>query len=314
MSLTDELLALFGKRVTRDACGLDARLHFFGSIPVNDGAVIPSPGADTDEQSQPVGGGATRAKVVALVSVNGGVGRSSLVTALSSGMQRQGESVLALDLDPQNALCHHLGLDSSVPGIGCASLQNTQWAQCRQAGFAGAQVIPFGDTDTQQQETLQGWLKREPDWLAQQLAGLRLGEHQTVIIDTPAGNNVYFHQALNLADGVLVIARADAASLATLDQLDSLLAPYLERERAPAVQFVINHLDENNAIQLDMVEAFKQRLGTVPLQVHGDTAISEAQACAADPLDVRTVSLAVDDIHDLSRVVKALGKRFQGAV
>ncbi|WP_411381537.1 cellulose biosynthesis protein BcsQ [Pseudomonas sp. MPB26] len=310
MSLTDELLALFGKRVTRDARGLDARLHFFGSVPVNDGAVFPPPSASTDEQSQPLEGAAVRAKVVALVSINGGVGRSSLVMALSSAMQRQGESVLALDLDPQNALCHHLGLDSSVPGIGRASLQNTQWAHCRQAGFAGAQVIPFGDTDTQQQETLQGWLKREPDWLAQQLAGLRLGEHQTVIIDTPAGNNVYFHQALNLADGVLVIARADAASLATLGQLDGLLAPYLERERAPAVHFVINHLDEGNAIQLEMVEAFKQRLGTVPLEVHGDTAISEAQACRADPLDVRAISLAVDDINYLSRVVKALKKRF----
>lgn len=309
MSLTDELLALFGKRVTRDARGLDARLHFFGSVPVNDGAVFAPPSASTNDQSQPLEGAAVRAKVVALVSVNGGVGRSSLVTALSSGMQRLGESVLVLDLDPQNALCHLLGLDPSVPGIGRASLQNMQWGQCRQAGFAGAQVIPFGDTDTQQQEALQGWLKREPDWLAQQLAGLRLGEHQTVIIDTPAGNNAYFHQALNLADGVLVIARADAASLATLDQLDGLLVPYLERERAPAVHFVINHLDEGNAIQLEMVEAFKQRLGTVPLEVHGDTAISEAQACRADPLDVRAISLVVDDINDLSRVVKALGKR-----
>lgn len=305
MSLTDELLALFGKRVTRDAHGLDARLHFFGSIPVEDGTA----GSSAGEQSQPVDGGATRAKVVALVSVNGGVGRSSLVTALSSGMQRLGESVLALDLDPQNALCHHLGLDSNTPGLGRASLQNMQWAQCRQAGFAGAQVIPFGDTDTQQQETLQGWLMREPDWLTQQLSGLRLGEHQTVIIDTPAGNNVYFHQAMNVADGVLVIARADAASLATLDQLDGLLAPYLERERAPAVHFLINHLDEGNAIQLEMVEAFKQRLGAVALQVRGDGAISEAQACSADPLDSRAVSLALDDLNELSRVVKALEKR-----
>ncbi|MGK9416066.1 cellulose biosynthesis protein BcsQ [Pseudomonas cedrina] len=307
MSLTDELLALFGKRVTRDAHGLDARLHFFGSVPLNDGAVS-LPSSSPDEQSQPVDGGATRAKVVALVSVNGGVGRSSLVMALSSSMQRQGESVLALDLDPQNALCHHLGLDSTVSGIGRASLQNAQWVRCLQAGFAGAQVIPFGDTDTQQQETLQGWLKREPDWLAQQLAGLRLGEHQTVIIDTPAGNNVYFHQALNLADGVLVIARADAASLATLDQLDGLLAPYLERERAPAVHFVINHLDEDNALQLALVEAFKQRLGTLPLQVHGDMAISEAQARGADPLDLHETSLAVEDINGLSRVVKAMEK------
>ena len=37
MSFTDELLVLFGKNVTRDAQGLNARLHCFGSISVDDG-------------------------------------------------------------------------------------------------------------------------------------------------------------------------------------------------------------------------------------------------------------------------------------
>lgn len=304
MSLTDELLVLFGKHVTRDARGLDARLHFFGSIPGDDGIA----GSSASEQSRLVDA-SVRAKVVALVSVNGGVGRSTLVSALSSGMQRLGESVVAVDLDPQNALRHHIGVGSSVPGIGRASLQNAQWEHIRQPGFAGCQVLPFGDTDAQQQENLQGWLKREPDWLARQLSGLGLGEHQTVLIDTPAGNNVYVHQALSVADAVLVIMRADAASLATVDRLVGLLTPYLEREHTPCVHFVINHLDDGDAIQLDMVEAFKQRLGTAPLEVHRDMAISEAQACSADPLDIRAISLAVDDINDLSRAVKALKKR-----
>ena len=136
-----------------------------------------------------------------------------------------------------------------------------------------------------------------------------LSARHTVIIDTPAGNNVYFHQALSVADVALVIAQADAASLGTLDQLDGLLAPHLEREHAPHVHFVLNQLDEDNAFSLDMVEAFKQRLGAKePLEVHRDMAISEALAFGTDPLDSQALTLAGDDINELCRLLIARRK------
>ena len=294
MSLSEELLTLFGKNVSHDANGINARMHFFGSVPANE---------NTHPQStHPV---ALRPKVVALVSINGGVGRSTLATALSSGLQRHGESVVALDLDPQNALHHHFGVSGTLPGVGRTSLQHGQWNPLQQLGFAGCQVITFGDIDIEQQENLERWLKHEPSWLAQRLAALGLSERQTVIIDTPAGNNVYFHQALSVADVVLVIAQADAACLGTLDHLDGLLAPHLEGERPPVVHVVVNQVDESNAFSLDMLEAFKQRLGKAPLEVHRDMAINEALAFAADPLDNATKRLAGDDINEICRVLKA---------
>ncbi|MGY2400154.1 cellulose biosynthesis protein BcsQ [Pseudomonas sp. SDO5271_S396] len=307
MSLTDDLYMLLGKNVTCDARGLNSRLHFFGSIPVDDGTPFSHQTVSANEHS--LGTATLRPKVVALVSVNGGVGRSTLVTALSSGLQRHGESVVALDLDPQNALRHHFGINPALPGIGRTSLQNAQWAQIRQPGFAGCQVMTFGDTDIQQQESLQRWLKQEPNWLAQHLSALDLSERHTVIIDTPAGNNVYLHQALSVADVVLVITQADAASLGTLDQLDVLLAPHLAGERSARVHFVINQLDEDNPFSLDMVEAFKQRLGREPLEVHRDPAISEALAFGTDPLDGQATSLVHDDINDLCRLLKAPKRR-----
>lgn len=296
MSLSEELLALFGKNVTHDAHGIDARMHFFGSVPADD---------NTHPLFQPTDAAALRPKVVALVSMNGGVGRSTLATALSSGLQRHGESVVALDLDPQNALHHHFGVSATLPGIGRTSLEHGQWGPLQQLGFAGCQVIAFGDIDIEQQENLERWLKHEPRWLAQRLSSLGLSERQTVIIDTPAGNNVYFHQALSVADVVLVIAQADAACLGTLDHLDVLLAPHLEGERPPVVHVVVNQVDERNAFSLDMVEVFKQRLGKAPLEVHRDMAINEALAFAADPLDSAAKRLAGDDINEICRLLKA---------
>ncbi|NVZ67909.1 cellulose biosynthesis protein BcsQ [Pseudomonas costantinii] len=296
MSLSDELLALFGKNVTHDAQGIDARMHFFGSVPGDEGAHPQSQSTDTV---------VLRPKVVALVSMNGGVGRSTLVTALSSGLQRHGESVVALDLDPQNALHRHFGVSSTLPGIGRTSLEHGQWSPLQQQGFAGCQVITFGDTDVQQQESLERWLKHEPIWLARRLSSLGLSEQHTVIIDTPAGNNAYFHQALSVADVVLVIVQADAACLGTLDPLDLLLAPHLEGERPPSVHVVVNQLDESNAFSLDMVDAFKLRLGKAPLEVHRDMAINEALAFAADPLDSVTKRMASDDLNEICLLLKA---------
>lgn len=294
MSLSEELLTLFGKNVSHDADGINARMHFFGSVPANENI-----------HPQSIHQIALRPKVVALVSINGGVGRSTLATALSSGLQRHGESVVALDLDPQNALHHHFGVSGTLPGVGRTSLEHGQWNPLQQLGFAGCQVITFGDIDIEQQENLERWLKHEPSWLAQRLAALGLSERQTVIIDTPAGNNVYFHQALSVADVVLVIAQADAACLGTLDHLDGLLAPHLEGERPPVVHVVVNQVDESSAFSLDMLEAFKQRLGKAPLEVHRDMAINEALAFAADPLDNATKRLAGDDINEICRVLKA---------
>jgi cellulose synthase operon protein YhjQ len=294
MSLSREILAWFGKEVTQDADGINARMHFFGSVP-----------EQSQQCLQPLITPVLRPKIVALVSSNGGVGRSTLVTALSSGLQRHGESVVALDLDPQNALHHHFGVSSTLPGIGRTSLEHGQWGPLQQLGFAGCQVITFGDINIQQQENLERWLKHEPDWLAQRLASLGLSERQTVIIDTPAGNNVYFHQALNVADVVLLIVQPDAACLGTLDHLDTLLAPYLEGQCPPTVHVVVNQVDESNAFSLDMVEAFKHRLGADPLEVHRDMAINEALAFATDPLDSVSKRLASDDINALCLLLKA---------
>lgn len=314
MSRTDDLFALFGNSVSRDSKGKNARLHFFGSIPFDDGtrvnredgSLVRPHGAHGNQpsaQAEPV---PLRATVVAVVSINGGVGRSTLVTALSSGLQRLGESVVAVDLDPQNALRQHFGVDHQRPGVGRSSLLNAPWAGALQTGFAGSQVIPFGDTDSRQKEGLQRWLTREPTWLAEHLSVMGLSEAHTVIIDTPAGNNVYLHQALNVADIVLVIAQPNAACLGTQDQLDALLAPYLERARPPRCHFVINQVDDQSAFNREMLEAFTLRRQADALAVvHDDALISQALAFATDPLDNVASSQAGADINELCRLLIA---------
>ncbi len=243
-------------------------------------------------------------KVVVVVSVKGGVGRSTLAAAIASGLQRQGSPALALDLDPQNALRHHLCLGLDIPGVGAASLLNENWDTLPERGFAGCRLVAFGSTDPEQQQSLNRWLGQDAEWLGNRLAELKLSGQDTVIIDVPAGNTVYLGQAMSVADAVLVVVQPDVASFSTLAQMDSLLAPWLEREKPPQRFYVINQLDGDHRFSLDMAEVFKTRLGAALLgTVHRDPAFSEAQAYGRDPLDPNVNSIGCQDVHALCRAL-----------
>lgn len=246
----------------------------------------------------------TAPHIVVVVSLKGGVGRSTLTAAIASGLQRQGHPALALDLDPQNALRHHLCLGLDIPGVGAASLQNETWEALPERGFAGCRLVTFGSTDAEQQNSLSRWLAQDNEWLGNRLAGLKLNGQDTVIIDVPAGNTPYLSQAMSVADAVLVVVQPDVASFGALAQMDGVLAPYLAREKPPKQFYVINQLDAAHRFSLDMTEVFKARLGDALLgTVQRDPTFSEAQAYGRDPLDPTVNSIGCQDIHALCRAL-----------
>ena len=248
---------------------------------------------------------ASAPKVVVVVSATGGVGRSTLVAALASGLQRQGHPALALDLDPQNALRYHLCQGADLPGIGAVSLLNQAWAALPRRGFAGCRLVAFGETDPVQQQSLTRWLGQDLEFLGKRLAGLGLNGHDTVVIDVPVGNTVYLNQAMSVADGVLVVVQPDVASFRGLTKMDEILAPYLESETPPQRFYVINQVDGAHGFSQDMTEVFKLRLGDAVLGVvHRDPAFVEAQAYGRDPLDPSVDSVGCQDVNALCRALR----------
>ncbi|WLH85155.1 cellulose biosynthesis protein BcsQ [Pseudomonas sp. FP2338] len=243
-------------------------------------------------------------KVVVVVSATGGVGRSTLAAALASGLQRQGYPALALELDPQNALRHHLCPGFNVPGLGATSLLNQTWQALPKRGFAGCQLVTFGETDAVQQQSLNRWLGQDQAFLAKRLAGLGLSRRDTVVIDVPAGNTVYLSQAMSVADVVLVVVQPDAASFRRLAKMDEVLAPYLAGEAPPLRFYVINQVDAGQSFSEDMAGVFKLRLGDAVLgTVQRDVSVSEAQAYGRDPFDPALNSGGSQDVSALCRAL-----------
>jgi cellulose synthase operon protein YhjQ len=242
-----------------------------------------------------------KAKVIAVVSSKGGVGKTTLSGALASALKRSGGQTLAVDLDPQNALCLHLGVSADQPGLIQANDNASTWRAIAHSGFARSQCLPYGVATEQQRRSLEQNMEADPYWLGRHLSAMGLGEHDTVIIDTPPGATPYLSQALEIADQVLIVALPDAASYTSLNQMDRLLAAYLQKDTPPQCHYVINQLDDGRAFSVDMSEVLKKRAGNQLLGVvHQDHFISEALAYERNPLAHTPSTRGCQEILDIA--------------
>ncbi|MCW8276058.1 cellulose synthase operon protein YhjQ [Pseudomonas sp. PCH199] len=248
----------------------------------------------------------TRAHVIALVSAKGGVGKSTLASALTTALRLEGGQTLAIELDPQNTLQHHLGAQADVAGMGSASLKGESWKSLLVAGSAGSLLLPYGSVTEDERRTLERYLENDRYWLAGQLASMDLGENDVVILDTPPGRTPYLEQVLTVADQVLVVATANAACFVTLDQMERLLEERVARGQAPLCNYVINQFDSSRLFCRDMHEVLKRRLGARLLGVVTlDHGIDEALAYGQNPLLEAESSQACQDMLALSDLLKA---------
>lgn len=241
------------------------------------------------------------AQVLAVISAKGGVGKTTLSAALASTVRLPGGRTVAIDLDPQNALRHHLAVSPDTAGMGNASLTGESWSSLLLPGSADTCVLPYGSLEQDERRALELFLENDPRWLVRQIARMGLGSQDVVVLDVPCGDARMLEQALNVATQILVVVTADAACYLTLDRLEDLLAPTLSSEQPPACGFVLNQFEASRAFSRDMAEVTARRLGDRLLGViHKDYALGEALAYGHNPLQAPGAAQGVQDLLALS--------------
>lgn len=220
---------------------------------------------------------------IGVVSMKGGVGKTSITANLATAMAKKlgPERVCVVDLDPQNALHWHFGLnETQTNGVCEESLQGNNWRNVTFASEYGVACLPYGAANEPDRETFESLLSDEPDWVGQQLQKAGLGNDAVVLIDTPPGPSVYLKQVFACADLILIVLLADAGSYATIPAMESwiddmsTLYPQL-----PSV-YILNQVDRSETLSRDATELLQQHLGTrlAPIQIHRDEALGEALA------------------------------------
>ncbi|WP_034294835.1 cellulose biosynthesis protein BcsQ [Herbaspirillum sp. RV1423] len=240
----------------------------------------------------------TPAQVIAIVSPKGGVGKTTICAALAGALHGKGR-VIAIDLDPQNALQYHLGAGSDAAPAG-AALTEERWSSLLRSGAAGTCVLSYEAISEEGPRALEQRIQKDRHWLSRQLGRMNLGADDVVILDTPAGRTPYLEQALDVADQVVVVVTPDAASFLALDHIGDLFDQHGD------CSYVVNQFDASRTFCQDMLEVLKRRfgsklIGVVPL----DHAISEGLAYGVNTLMENRKSPAWHEIQAIGDVLKS---------
>lgn len=238
--------------------------------------------------------------VIPVISSKGGVGKTTLAANLSTALAERGRQVLAIDLDPQNALRFHLATDphGAQEGLVAAAAGQLPWRQAMQPAHGGVVLLPFGTVDDERQIGFEHELSRQPDWLARTLARFGLPQDMVVIVDTPPGPTVYLQQALRAADLCVVAVLADAGSFATLPIIERMVDKYCRpRTGYLGSAYVVNQVDPGQRLNHDVFALLRARLQSDLLGVlHLDSSVSQALASALPIRGYAPLSQAAQDI------------------
>jgi cellulose synthase operon protein YhjQ len=239
-------------------------------------------------------------KTIAVVSTAGGAGRTTLTAALAVLLARRGRPVVALDLDPQNLLGPHLGLDAfAQTGLGNAlAAESDAWSSPTWRNEEGVLFAPYGELALAERTAAEVRLAARPQWLADALARLDLPASGVVLVDTPRYPSLQAEQAVRCADLVLCVTPLEPAACATIVRR----LPAL-RATGADVKIVINRLNPARDMQRDALAMLRVAAGdqrALAERIHLDAAMPEAFARGSWLFDDAAHSQASHDLQALA--------------
>lgn len=239
-------------------------------------------------------------KVMAVVSSKGGVGKTTVTANLACALARQGRTVVVLDLDPQNALGLHFGINpSEFRGISRASLAQQSWKSVVFESRTGVYVLPYGVVNEDDRDRFEHLIETRLFWLRDHLQELNLPPDAVVLLDTPPGPSVYLKQALAEAHLALVVVLADAASYAALPLMQRLVQTYCAGQpNFSEALYVVNQTNNSRQLSKDVSNVIRSSFGDrVVGIIHQDQSVGDALANDLCVLDYESGSQAANDFR-----------------
>ena len=235
-----------------------------------------------------------RAPVVAVFSLAGGVGKTSLVASLGRALSGRGERVLLVDTAPYGLLPFFFGARDQRPGL------LRTFSPPGTSGDAPIQMVtidPEGlGPDAAGQDSLTGEISTYSRGVSR------------VIVDLATASGATTRRVLRLSPLVLVPLVPDMNSVVSFSSIDSFFQHNGNGSVKPSLPYyVLNQFDSSLPLHLDIREVLSEQLGDrlLPFVLRRSPAVSEALAEGMTVMDYAPNSTIAEDFGSLAGWVKS---------
>ncbi len=244
---------------------------------------------------QPMRPSNARTPLLAVFSLAGGVGKTSLVATLGRALAAQGEKVVLADTTSHGLLPIYFGANEIRPGV-------------------VRSFPPRANNDDQPVSVVihDSSGRSDDDRERQALAEKILLEGQTnhrVVVDLSTGSSWLVRRVVDLQPTVLVPLAPDMNSVISLQAVERLFRGITDSDGRPLLPFyVLNQFDASLPLHLDVREVFRRQLGDRLLRfaIRRSQAVSEALAEGMTVLDYAPDSPVSHDYLDVALWLRSI--------
>ena len=247
-----------------------------------------SPAASATEPAQ----SASRVPVLAIFSLSGGVGKTSLTATLARALSARGERVLIAETASFGLLPFFFGAHDQRYG------QLRTFSPPSSSSDAPIQMVSFDPgalgPEEGPQEALQSGISRNSQNVSR------------VIVDVATASASITRRLMKLSPRVLVPVIPDMSSVVSVNSIDSFFEQYSGgSNKLP--YYVLNQFDPSLPLHLDVREVLREKLGDRLLGValRRSPAVSEALAEGMTVMDYAPGSGVAEDFGGLASWVKS---------
>lgn len=243
------------------------------------------PDRTLDEQKPATG----EVPVLAVFSLAGGVGKTSLVATLGRALASMGEKVLLTDTTSHGLLPFYFGASELKPGV------VRTFAPPAGSADAPVHLLSFDLLE-------KGGDVRVQDWLAEELTRNGQGT-QRILVDLSPSVPWLLRRLARMNSMVLVPMAPDMSSVISLNVVERFFADITDASGKPVhPRYVLNGFDASQPLHLDVREVLRQQLGDrlLPFVIRRSPAMSEALAEGMTVMDYAPEATVAQDVLNLA--------------
>ena len=236
-----------------------------------------------------------RVPALAVFSLAGGVGKTSMVATLGRALSSMGEKVLLADTTSHGLLPYYFGATELKPGV------VRTFSPPSGSTDAPIHLVSY-DVDHR------GHDKVTQDALAEEITNSATGV-QRLLIDFNANSGWLIRRLPRMTETVLIPVAPDMNSVISLQSVEKYFAGAVDQDGRPLLPYyVLNQFDASLPLHLDVREVLKRQLGDrlLPYVIRRSPAVSEALAEGMTVVDYQPEGSISEDYLNVANWLRGI--------